>query len=149
MKKRVLITLCLFVTLTIVCKAQEIGKIYPKSEAKAKFGPVIDSVAFSVSDLKKILDGTEKYAMFKVSKGTVKILGDGRKILHPKDARVDSTEAFCLCSKSKILELLNTSNANTKTNADTLSIEMHQLYFTITYGDVTLEDVVVCPPFCL
>ena len=144
MKNRLILLVGLFAIIAFTCKAQEIGKIYPKAEAKVKFGAVIDSVIFPVADMKKLLEGTKNYAMFKIANGKAIILGDGRKVLYPNVAKVDSSQAFCYCSKSKLLELMNTVSANT----NTVSLEMHKFYFTITYGDSTLEDVLICPPFC-
>jgi hypothetical protein len=148
MAKRLFYFCCVLFIFSATCKSQEIGKIYSKAEAKVKFGAVVDSVIFSVTDLKKILDGTEKYAMFKISKGKVVILGDKRKVLYPKDAKVDSSEAFCYLSKSKLLELLTLSDSKASVKTNTVSFEMHKLYFSISNDTSTLEDVLVCPPFC-
>ncbi len=143
MGKRLFLLFCLMFLISATCKSQEIGKVYSKEEAKVKFGAVIESVIFSAGDFRNILTGTEKVVMMKIVNGNVIILGDGRKVLYPQDAKVNSTDPFSLCSKSKMLELLGLSDSST------LSFEQRKEHFTISYGMSTLEDVVVCPPFCL
>jgi hypothetical protein len=127
----------------VTCKSQEIGKIYSKADAQAAFGVVKDSVSLSADDLRKILTGTENFVMMKVVNGKVIILGDGRKVLYPPNAKVDATDPFSFFSKSKVLELLKLSDSST------LSFELRKYWITISYGMSTLEDSLICPPWCV
>jgi hypothetical protein len=133
---------CLMFLFSATCKSQEIGKIYSKADAKAAFGIVKDSVSFSADDFRKILTGTEKFVMMKLVNGKLIILGDGRKVLYPPDAKVDPNDPFSFCSKSKVIELLKLSNSST------LTFEQRNFWNTISYDTDVLEDMVVCPPWC-
>jgi len=143
MGKRLFYLCFVLFVFSATCKSQEIGKIYSKADAKAAFGVVKDSVSFSADDLRKILTGTDNFVMMKVVNGTVIILGDGRKVLYPQDAKVDAADPFSFFSKSKVLELLKLSDSST------LSFELRKYWITISYGMSTLEDSLICPPWCV
>lgn len=122
--------------------AQTIGQIFGKSEANTLFGSVLESVTMSQSQLSSILSQTQNYVMFKVSNGTVTILGDGRAVLYPTGTSVGPTEVFNVVSKSKVIELLNLGTGSQ------LFIERRSQTLTITKDMNTLEEMQPCPPYC-
>lgn len=122
--------------------SQPIGKIYTVEEANKLFGKAIDTVTMAKSNLLPILKRTQKNTMFKIANKELIILGDGRKVLYPKNKIVKPDDRFHFFSKSKVLELMKLSNS-TKVHFET-----RQNTLTITSGINTLEEAMWCPPFC-
>jgi hypothetical protein len=122
--------------------SQTIGKIYPKEEANVLFGNIIEFVSINPSELISILNQTENYCMFQVQNKKLIILGDGRKVLYPTGTIVSSNEIFALFSKSKVMELLGSGSGTI------ITVERRESYLTVTFGLLTLELAVWCPPFC-
>jgi hypothetical protein len=134
-----------FIILTLATSsnfAQTIGQIFGKSEANTLFGSVLESVTMSQSQLSSILSQTQNYVMFKVSNGTVTILGDNRAVLYSSGTTVSSTEVFNIASKSKVIELLNLGTGSQ------IFIERRSQTLTITKDMNTLEEMQPCPPYC-
>lgn len=134
----------LFVTLSTLSFSQTAGKKFTKEEANTLFGNVINSIKMSTVSLKAIMDKTEKYLMFRVEDGEVKILGDNRKAIYPgADAAVGKEDVYHVCSKSLIQELLDNNSGNS------VYLETRLNVFSITYGENTLEEMPPCPPICV
>ncbi|MEW6195626.1 MAG: hypothetical protein AB1521_10775 [Bacteroidota bacterium] len=126
----------------IISHAQNYGKIFTKVEAEKIFGKVTESQSFVRADFDKIMQGTEKTVMFKFIGGQLVILGDQRKLLYPESFKVDPKEQFYLFSKSMVDQLL------LKEEALEIAVEHRQFSTTVTNRDFTLEESMICPPFC-
>lgn len=122
--------------------SQTIGKIYKSDEANKLFGNVIDAISFPQSDLLQIANNTQNYLLFSLSNGELTILGDMRLVLYPVGKTVDSNEVFYVYSKSKVAELLKQSPS------DKVIFEARQKTLTLSSGTSTLEEALLCPPFC-
>ena len=118
------------------------GKIFAKEEADKLFGPVLYSVAMGINEFNSLMAMTEKHVMFRVENGKLFILGDGRKVLFPKGASVTSEEVFSWADKSMVAELLNLCKENE------VFVENREIVLSVTYGSNTLEQTILCPPFC-
>lgn len=124
--------------------SQTAGKKFTKEEANTLFGKVVSTVKISTASLKAAMEKTDKYLMFRVMEGDVKILGDGRKAIYPgTDAAVGKEDVYHVCSKSLILELLANNSGNS------VYLETRLNVFSITYGENTLEEMPPCPPICI
>ncbi len=120
------------------------GKIVSKEEADKLFGQVIESKEISVKDLLAFVNQNEKSVMFNIIEGELHILGDGRKVLHPKGSVVKPDVVFHHYGKEVVLELLNSVD-----NAEgSVSVERRNDKLTVTCGASTLEWGVDCPPYC-
>jgi hypothetical protein len=136
------ISLFLIVFFSSIAFSQEIGKIYSKDEADSLFGKVIESAELSVSDLNSLLTQSQNNIMFSIVDNQLILLGDNRKVLSPTTKDVSDSDIFAVCSISKLLELLNYGDDSK------ISFEKRLNNPTITFGAHTLEDLVVCPPYC-
>ncbi len=134
--------LFLFFCCCYFINAQTIGVIYTKPEADQKFGPVLNSVKVSNSQLEDWLNKSGNYLLFKIDGRNLYILAEGRKPLFPDSLLVQPEEVYKLVSVSKIKELINKGQ-----NQQTF-FEERQNVFSISNGDYTLEEIVNCPPFC-
>lgn len=121
---------------------QTVGKVFSREDANNLFGKVIESVSINQSDLISVLNQSQNYIMFQINNGELIILGDGRKVLYPVGKDVNSNNVFALFSKSKVMELLSSRSGNT------IAIEKRQNHLTVTFGLLTLEESILCPPFC-
>ena len=122
--------------------AQTIGKIYTKDEADKLYGNVIQSVQISVSELNSLINQSQNKIMFSILNNQLVLLGDNRKLLSATTQNISSSDVFAVCSKSKLLELLNYGDAIN------VYFEKRISRPTITYGMHTLEDMAYCPPLC-
>jgi hypothetical protein len=120
----------------------EIGTIFSAAEADNQFGQVQSSVEMSSSGISSLLNQTTKYLMFSIKEEKLYILGDARSPIFPDDFTPGDGEVFAVYSKSKIEELLNTGRA------DAALFEKRNDVFSITNGNLTLENGTWCPPFC-
>ena len=141
MNRRIII-LFIIITSSSIAFAQTIGKIYTKDEAAKLYGNVIESVQLSVSEVNSLLNQSQNKIMFSILNKQLVILGDNRKVLSATTQNISSSDVFAVCSKSKLLELLNYGDANY------VYFEKRVSKPTITYGMHTLEDVALCPPIC-
>jgi hypothetical protein len=132
--------LILLLTGTNLC--QTYGKIFPNSEADRIFGNVSDSVNMPVTELQNLMAMTNNVLMFNLKDSNLVVLGDGRKLLYPPSATVDSTDVFEVYSKSIINDLLNEGKAAI------VYVEKRKSVLTITCGHYTLEQGTDCPPWC-
>jgi len=136
------ISLFLIIISSSIVFAQTIGKIYTKDQADKLYGNVIESVQLSVSEVNSLLNQSQDKIMFSIINKQLVILGDNRKVLSATTQNISSSDVFAVCSKSKLLELLNYGDANY------VYFEKRASRPTITYGMHTLEDIVFCPPIC-
>lgn len=141
MKIRI-ISLLLVIFSSSIAFSQVIGKIYSKDEADKLFGKVIESAQLSVPDLNLLLAQSQNNIMFSILNNQLVILGDNRKVLSATTQNISASVIFAVCSKSKLLELLNYGD-DIK-----ISFEKRLNNPTITFGAHTLEDLVICPPYC-
>lgn len=118
------------------------GKIYTKEEADKLFGKVIESVAVDIEKFNSIMAMTETNIMFRVMNETLFILGDDRKVLYPAGSSVTKEEVFHRAGKPVIEELLSQCK-----NAQVI-VERREDCTTLTYGNNTVEEMVLCPPYC-
>lgn len=119
-----------------------IGKIFSKDEADQNFGPVLSSVKIPSSELKALINRSNKLVMFNVAGGKLSILREGRTLLHPPGFSVKADEKYAAYSKSIVEELL------TLGKADTTFVEQRKDVISISNGMHTLEMTTWCPPFC-
>jgi hypothetical protein len=143
MKKIVFISLIIFSFVSSNNYAQKIGRIFLKANADSLFGKVVESASISRDQLQSVLMGTDNYAMFKIIKGELIILGDARKVLSPAERKVDDAQVFSLFSKSNVLSMLDV------TDVKTVLVEQREKALTISYDWVILEMAQECPPYCM
>lgn len=118
------------------------GIIHTKEEADRLFGKVIESVAVDIEKFNSIMAMTETNIMFRVVNETLFILGDDRKVLYPAGSSVTKEEVFHRASKLVVAELFSLSQ-------DTqVVVEKRENCTTLTYGNNTVEEMVLCPPYC-
>jgi hypothetical protein len=132
----------IFILCTVSIAAQTVGKIYDKDEADQLYGSVSTALSISKSQLESVLEETNTYIMFRISGDQIVILDDTRYLLHPDQFEVLSTDVFYKFSKSKAEELLDSGSGSV------VYVEQRSTTLTLTYGEYTLEDPVLCPPFC-
>lgn len=121
---------------------QTTGKIFTKDEADKLYGDVIVSVQISVSELNSIISQSQNNVMFRIKDKQLVFLGDNRKVLLGTSRNIDSSDVFAVCSKSKLLELLNYGDDSI------IYFEQRTSRPTITFGMHTLEQLGLCPPYC-
>ena len=122
--------------------AQEVGEIFTKQKADDLFGEVLESYSVSISTVSSWLNSTDDRIMFLLNGGELTVLGDNRDLVYSTSQYSETNEVFHLCSKSKLVELLNNSGNSTT------YFEVRSDVFTITNGDFTLEKTWPCPPYC-
>jgi hypothetical protein len=121
------------------------GKIFTKEEADNLFGPVVQSVKISASQLQQMLSQTGDYLMFRFEGTSLYILNSKRSALYSSVGSLKSFSAadvMKVYSTSVIKELLN------KGQSDTITIEERQSVMSVTDGDYTMEYALGCPPVC-
>ncbi len=119
-----------------------IGKIFSKDEADKNFGPVLSSVKIPSSELKTLINGSNKLVMFSVNEGKLSILKEGRAVLYPAGFSPKSDEKYAAYSKSVVEELLSSGKA------DITVVEQRQEVISVSNGQQTLETSDWCPPIC-
>lgn len=142
MKKIVVVTILLFVVAASANYGQKIGKLFPKAKADSLFGKVVDSATITKTELKNLLGKTKNHLMFRVEKGELSILGDGRKILYSKQSKIDKDVKFHMFSKSVVKTLLDISDAGT------IQVEQRENALTVDNDWAVMELSTICPPFC-
>jgi hypothetical protein len=144
MKKIGIITLVLFFSLCLTnIYSQSIGKLYDKDEADQKYGPVLESAEISRVDMESMLRITSKVIMFKFVEGELIILGDNRKLLTSTKTEIHQNDEFYMFTIDKVIELM------VKGNSNSVFVEQRTTKLTITNGAFTLQESLLCPPFCL
>lgn len=122
--------------------AQTFGKLFSKSEADKLYGKVLVSYSFNITELIKIITMTDSTVMFNFLNDSPVILGDQRKLLYPDTLIVSEEEKFYLYSKSIVEKLISLYEYNE------IYIEQREYSLTLTNGNTTLEESMICPPFC-
>lgn len=122
--------------------AQTFGKLFSKNEADKLYGEVLESYSFNKTELLKIITKTDSTVMFNFLNGSPVILGDQRKLLYPDTLVVSDEEKFYLYSKSIVEKLISLYEYNE------IYMEQREYSITLTNGSTTLEESIICPPFC-
>lgn len=122
--------------------AQTFGKLFSKNEADKLFGEVLESYSFNKTELLKIITKSDSTVMFNFLNGSPVILGDHRKLLYPDTLVVSKEEKFYLYSKSIVEKLISLYDY------EEIYIEQRENNLTLTNGNTTLEESMICPPFC-
>ncbi len=135
-----IIVLLIFYTVNL--NSQTYGKLFTKSEADKLYGEVLETYNFNRADLINLIARTDSTVMFKFINMTPVILGDHRKLLFPDSLIISDEEKFYLYSKSTVEKLISLYDNNE------ISIELRESNLTITNGNTTLEESIICPPFC-
>lgn len=142
-KKSHFVIIALFITICFSnIYSQSIGKLYTKEDANRLYGEVLEPVEIPAFFMEAVLKNTNDVVMFKIIKGKLVILGDDRKSLLSSDQLVSESDPFYTFSKDKVLELLKSGNSKT------VVVEQRSIKLTITNGAVTLQEAIICPPFC-
>lgn len=136
-------TLVLLFTFILQSSGLSQGKLFTKEAADKEFGPVLKSIEIPVSTLSNLTTLTTNHLMFKIKNNQVIVLGKDRRVLYPSSTtQVNSDEVFTVFSLSVINELLSNGTGSS------VIIEQRRDVLSITYGNMTLEYGVQCPPFC-
>jgi hypothetical protein len=131
-----------FMIFTEISFSQTYGQIFTNSEANQKFGPVASSITITLNQLQDFLNKTNNVLMFRLKDGNLLVLGDGRKLIYPSSATVAASDVYNVFSKSVIMQLINVGSQATA------QVEIRISTLTITIGQFTLEQSLICPPFC-
>jgi len=121
---------------------QPLGQLLSKEEADKQFGPVLSGVEMESTQISSLFAKSDNVLMFNIINGQAVVLGNGRKVLFPEDANIDSETVFHVYGISILQELLE------KGNSPVSSLEMRKDVFSITNGATTLEFSANCPPYC-
>lgn len=133
---------CVFLGYQHFTYAQEGGKIYLKAEASQKYGPVIQSFPADNTTLTSLIKRAGNYLMLGVSQGNLIILGKNRHPLFPGNKSISQNEKFEVIGTGKIEELINMGLKNITV------IEYRGNIISLTNGNYTLVNEIVCPPGC-
>ena len=120
-----------------------VGKIYSNTEANTLYGPVLSTVPISSIQITKLTFQTTNYLMFRILNGNLTILGDKRIGLYPATATISAKDVFRYLSISLIQKIIKDGNS-----PSTFIETRNNGVLTITNGVYTLENAVMCPPFC-
>ncbi len=141
----IFVLFCFMLTSNLFAQKElgKVGEIFTKEEANKLFGKVNSVVKIKVDELKKAIQSVDKYVMFKMAGDNALVTDSKRNIkMGPQNYRLAAGDVMHLYSKSVLEELLS------KSSEEYVSLEMRDEVFTVTYGTVTLERSVHCPPFC-
>jgi hypothetical protein len=144
MRKFQAILIFIFIFCSISYSQNIAGKIYTNAEANSLFGPVKTSVTISSIELNNLSFQTTNYLMFRILNGNLTILGDKRKVLYPANAVIGEQDVYRYLSVSLIQKIIKDGNCP----MTYIEIRNNEI-LTITNGVYTLENTVLCPPFCL
>lgn len=136
------LTALIFLSFSTNCFSQLIGKIHPKEEANILFGNVVQTVEMKAAELSKLIEGANRFVMFRFVGEQVIIAGDGRNILSNSGIKVENNDIFHVWSKQRVVEIIN------KDVTGIVKIEKRPETITLTNGVSTLEEGQPCPPIC-
>jgi hypothetical protein len=122
--------------------ANHVGVIFSSSEADSLFGQVSEFQQINTSNILSIMENSENYLMFKIISSQLFILGDNRVLLYPEIGSINPNETFMLYSKNRVQELLEKGENNIT------KVEKRDNVYSLTNGNITLEQGSWCPPFC-
>jgi hypothetical protein len=144
MKKFQAILISILFLCSISYSQNIVGKIYTNAEASSLYGPVMTSVAISSIQLNNLTLQTTNYLMFRILNGNLIILGDKRKVLYPVNTSIGTQDVYRYLSISLIQKIIKDGNSP----MTYIEIRNNEV-LTITNGVYTLENTMICPPFCL
>ena len=139
MVRYIKIFLLLIFVLIWYSSASAQGMLFTREVANQKFGPVLKSIDLPVNTLLSFTNQTGNQIMFRIQDNQVVILDERRNVLYPAGMQVNSQDVF---SVSIINELLSNGSGVL------VSIEQREDVLSISYGQLTMEDGALCPPFC-
>jgi len=126
------------------CLAQAVvGKLFTKSVADQKYGPVVTSVEFPTKNLTELLNESDNYIMFKIVDNSVIIINQDRNVLYPEGAKIEPDAVFTMYSKSVVEDLISVGDN------ETVNFQQRDEVLTVTVGNVTMEVGAWCPPWCV
>lgn len=128
-----------------------VGKIFSKNEADILFGKVKNSLTISVDELNAAIDKGNQYILFTLKDGKIVIRNEKKQHLSNERVNLKQDETLYIYSKSMVKELLKAKRSSlslAKSTAAAVAVELRDGVLTLTYGDATLEQATVCPPFC-
>lgn len=137
----IFISIFVFATYS-TCFPQVHGKIFAKSEANQRFGPVLVSVSVPTGNLQGMLNKTGNYIMFKIVNKSVIVLDNNRNAISPQGESISTQDVFTLYSVSVLKDLLS------REDSKVIYVEQRSEVLSITYGSYTMEVGVFCPPIC-
>ena len=137
----VFISIFVFATYS-TCFSQVHGKIFAKSEANQRFGPVLVSVSIPTGTLQRILKQTENHIMFKIVNKSVIVLDNNRNVISLRGESINAQDVFSLYSVSVLNDLLSRGDDTV------IYVEQRSEVLSITYGGYTMEMSTFCPPWC-
>lgn len=140
--KHTALFLTIFLLTALTINAQSVGKLFKKTFADTTFGKVKIAKTLSVEMMEKFIADSTDALMFKVTKDELIVLNKNKQPLFPPEKKVDPKDYFFWFTKDKIKELLAI-----KADGD-IMVEMRNSTITLTYGEETLEQSSLCPPFC-
>jgi hypothetical protein len=128
------------------------GEIFSKADAEAKFGPALESVKFTVSELKAIMAKTKGYIMFKFEPGKLYIFDNKRNLIYTNTEPVHfGAEVVLKIYSISVLEKLiaNATNNQEKDGDDPdIEVERREEVITTSTEQQTMEVGGNCPPDC-
>jgi len=142
MVRYIKIFLLLIFVLIWYSSASAQGMLFTREVANQKFGPVLKSIDLPVNTLLSFTNQTGNQIMFRIQDNQVVILDERRNVLYPAGMQVNSQDVFTVFSVSIINELLSNGSGVL------VSIEQREDVLSISYGQLTMEDGALCPPFC-
>lgn len=143
MHKVISFTIIVIISLYSSFQAQTHGKIYSQKEADDLYGPVLERINISTTQLTSLFDKASEFMMFSIIDKNLVILGKTRNLIYSSGLPVfQTTDVFVMFSTSKIKELVDTGRS------DETIIERRENVLTISNGAITLEYGVHCPPYC-
>ncbi len=140
-----------------------VGKMFDKKEANILFGKVIGSLTISVADLQAALEKGKDYILITVKNNQVVVRNEKREFLSRERVDMRNDEKMFIFSKSMIQNLLKTQkpvkhgkstvgtnalSTTATTASDLVTVEVRASVLSLSYGDATLEQAMLCPPFC-
>lgn len=143
-----LIYLSMISLLFLSCSSsRDIGKMFASEKANQLYGIALQSESISVSTLSKLISKTENIIMFGIINNQLIILDDKRNLLYPEKAEYKDSDVFTGYSVSRVKELLS-NNRLEKGSDENISVEQREDVLSVTYGKITLETGIKCPPMC-
>ena len=123
-------------------QTREIGKIYSRTAANQKFGKIIKTYTFDNNRLDSLLTKTGKYVGFSVGYKNFIISGQNRTSVYPMVKEISKTEPLRIYSTDMVKKLITIGQESST------MVEYRDDVITLTNGNYTLEESILCPPIC-
>lgn len=123
-------------------QTQEIGRIYSRTEANRKFGKIIRTYTFDNTRLDSLLTKTGKYIGFSAGYKNFFISGQNRTSVYPMVKEISKSEPLRIYSTDMVKRLITLGKESST------MIEYRDSVITLTNGNYTLEESILCPPIC-